>query len=77
MGTYLTRDQILTQLRQRYEPGNRKRFGERQNSARAIAEELGLRENMIRQVLCGAKPVTKGILQALGYDPTPYYRRRG
>lgn len=41
----------------------------------AMAEELGLSKAYLSEVLAGKKSVGKKILKALGYEPTPFYRR--
>ena len=40
-----------------------------------LADELKMSYGMLSQMLSGQKPVGNKALIALGYDPTPYYRR--
>ena len=53
----------------------RDRIGYKRSQTK-LAEELGISRSYLCELLAGAK-VKPGpeILKALGYDPTPYYRK--
>lgn len=40
-----------------------------------LAKELGISRSHLCEVLGGKKQLGPAILKALGYDPTPYYRK--
>lgn len=41
----------------------------------ALADELGVSRSYLSEVLAGKKKPGPGLLRALGYDPSPYYRK--
>ena len=40
-----------------------------------LAKELGISRPYLSELLAGKKKPGPAILKALGYDPTPYYRK--
>ena len=66
MGRFRSEDDVVADLRSRvtYEVG--------QND---IAAELGISQAAVSEVLAGKKGLGPKVLKALGYDPTPYYRK--
>jgi transcriptional regulator with XRE-family HTH domain len=46
-----------------------------ESSQRAVAAELGIPHSRISEYLSGKRPLSRKAVKALGYDPTPHYRR--
>ena len=46
-----------------------------ESSLRAVSAEVGISYSRISEFLSGKRPLSRKAVQALGYDPTPYYRR--
>lgn len=67
---FKTREDIAAELRARYTPY--KRQG---NSAKVLAEELGVSHVAARLVMARMRLPSDAMLVALGYSTTPYYRK--
>ena len=46
-------------------------------SQKDLAAEIGVTQGHLSDVLAGKKSIGAKLAKALGYDPTPYYRRTG
>ncbi len=47
-----------------------------QTRQKDVAEQLGVTKGYLSAVLAGNKEIGPAILKAMGYDPTPHYRKR-
>jgi hypothetical protein len=47
-----------------------------ESSMRAVGAEVGLSCARICDFLNGKRPLSRKAVAALGYDPTPYYRKK-
>jgi hypothetical protein len=46
-----------------------------ESSLRAVSAEVGISYSRISEFLSGKRPLSRKAVKALGYDPTPHYRR--
>lgn len=46
-----------------------------ESSLRAVSAETGISYSRISEFLSGKRPLSRKAVKALGYDPTPHYRR--